>query len=509
MGTTVKKITKVVVDVTKGIVTGEFALKGAEKALNVIGGDLLDDALGMDKIGEEVSRVGNQLGQIGRVLGGEYHDDMKIIQERENYIKSQIERFNAETDSLADKIDRLIAFHEIFQMAASNRLDAYVGKNGPVIDKLIADYKELVNRLKSEYDFIVGLTEGSFLEKILGSILMIIGGIVSDIAGILNGKADSETWKRVITTVVTVLAVVGMFFIPGLQGAALAVAVSLAAINAFMTLDGMYANGVATGAIMGVLDTVFNDVLNLDDLIGSDFEKFDSDHQDYKEMVMYTQLVMALATVAVSFGANSVGIENTTSMSMNPTFEQNLGIAGTEYSTTAQSSIGESIARASSSQSTSSVGGLLKLNSTNPMEGSFAGIKFSTYSGMYKAYTAATDIKDVVAANKQYNDLKDKFVEDRLKLEEAITSKISKNFMKSYKDTAYFLQDQQEYIDRYIYSMTAENMYVDPYGTTPVANIRFSPDKDTRMLAFGFEDVFNENTQAGSRSYFNNIIYGA
>lgn len=508
MGTAAKDAVGFVVDVTKGIVTGEFALKGAEKALNVIGGDLLDDALGMDKIGEEVSRVGNQLGQIGKVLGGDYHDDMKKIQERENYIKSQIERFNAETDSLADKIDRLIAFHEIFQMAASNRLDAYVGKNGPVIDKLIADYKELVNRLKSEYDFIVGLTEGSFLEKILGSILMIIGGLTSDIAGILNGKADSETWKRVITTVVTVLAVIGMFFIPGLQGVALAVAVSLAAINAFMTLDGMYANGVATGAIMGVLDTVFNDLLNLDDLIGSDFDKFDSDHQDYKEMVMYTQLVMALATVAVSFGANSVGIENTTSMSMNPTFEQNLGIAGTEYSTTAQSSIGESIARASG-ESTSNAGGLLKLNSTNPMEGSFAGIKFSTYSGIYKAYASASDVGDVIGANKQYNDLKDKFVEDRLKLEEAITSKISKNFMKSYKDTAYFLQDQQEYIDRYIYSMTANNMYVDPYGTTPVANIRFSPDKDTRMLAFGFEDVFNENTQAGSSSYFNNILYGS
>ena len=80
--------------------------------------------------------------------------------------------------------------------------------------------------------------------------------------------------------------------------------------------------------------------------------------------------------------------------------------------------------------------------------------------------------------------------------------------MGSYKDVAYFLQDQQEFIDRYVWSMTAQNMYVDPYGTTPVANIRFTPDKDTRMMSFGYEDVLDESKLAGSKSYFNNILYG-
>ena len=80
--------------------------------------------------------------------------------------------------------------------------------------------------------------------------------------------------------------------------------------------------------------------------------------------------------------------------------------------------------------------------------------------------------------------------------------------MKHYTDSAYFLQDQQEYIDRYIWSMTSQNMYVDPYGTTPVANMRFTPDKDTRGLSFGFEDLFNEDNLAGSKGYFDSIIYG-
>ena len=49
--------------------------------------------------------------------------------------------------------------------------------------------------------------------------------------------------------------------------------------------------------------------------------------------------------------------------------------------------------------------------------------------------------------------------------------------------------------------MTSQNMYVDPYGTTPVANIRFEPDKDTRGMSFGFEDVFSESKQPGSKAY--------
>lgn len=508
MGTAVKKVVGVVVDVTKGIVTGEFALKGVDKALSAIGGDLLDDALGLDKLGGEVSRVGNQLGQVGKVLGGDYHDDMKKIQDRENYVKSELSRFNTETDSLAEKIDRLIAFHEIFQMAASNRLDEYVGKNGPRVDKLIAEYKAMVERLKSEYDFIVGLTEGSFLEKILSSILMIIGGLASDLGDIMSGKADGETWKRVLVTVVTVSAVIVMFLVPGLQGVALAVAVSLAAINAFMTLDGMYANGVATGAIMGVLDTVFNDLLNLDDLIGSDFDKFDSDHEDYKEMVMYTQLVITLATVAVSFGANSVGVDRI-GTSGNMSMASTSGAGGKALTGASAEMSGQTLGTSTvSGTGSSTAGGVLTINSTNPMDSSFAGIKFNTYSGLYKAYTTATDVGDVITANEQFGNLKDKFTEDRQKLEEAITTKIAKGFTKSYKDVAYFLQDQQEYIDRYLWGMTSQNMYVDPYGTTPVANIRFTPDKDTRVMDFGYEDMFDDGKMAGSKNYFNSIIYG-
>lgn len=38
----------------------------------------------------------------------------------------------------------------------------------------------------------------------------------------------------------------------------------LATIGSLMTLDGMYANGAMTGAIMSSLDFMFNDVLNFE-----------------------------------------------------------------------------------------------------------------------------------------------------------------------------------------------------------------------------------------------------
>jgi hypothetical protein len=145
---------------------------------------------------------------------------------------------------------------------------------------------------------------------------------------------------------------------------------------------------------------------------------------------------------------------------------------------------------------------------TNKMS-DFFGIDTSTFSGIYDAYSAASKVGDVLNEKKAYDAMNEKFRETNLKLEDAIMSKYRKNFMKHYKDTAYFLQDQQNNIDRYVWGMSASNMYVDPYGTTPVANIRFEPDKDTRMLSFGFEEMFDENSMAGSEGYFNNILYGS
>ena len=490
------KVVEAIIDIPATIV--EVTGKVVEKAGDIVGdvGDITGLSV-LSSVGNAIEDAGGDLAQVGKVLKGDYHDDLKKIQDMESAISNETAKYNKGVDELVDKMEGLIAFHEIFQMAAQNRLDEYSATYNVKLDGLIAEYKAAVAKLKSEYDFVIGLTEGSFLEKIVGSILMIIGGIMSDMGDILNGKADSTTWKRMVTNVVMVLAIVALFFIPGLQGVALYVAVALASISAFMTFDGMYANGAATGAIMGVLDTVFNDVLNLDDIIGSDFNKFDKNNEDYAQMVMFTQLAMALGSMAAAWsGMASAGSTTVTEM---VSTENGFVMAG--------SAEGQVALGATPTTTTSYLGGAVKIGGT-AAESSVFGVSFSTYSGIYKAYSTATSINDVVGANDQYENMKEKFASDIEKLNEATFSKISKSFMGSYKDVAYFLQDQQEFIDRYVWSMTAQNMYVDPYGTTPVANIRFTPDKDTRMMSFGYEDVLDESKLAGSKSYFNNILYG-
>jgi hypothetical protein len=250
---------------------------------------------------------------------------------------------------------------------------------------------------------------------------------------------------------------------------------------------------------MSVLDFAFNDVLHLDQIIGKDFDKFDKDNEDYAQMVMYFKLSVMVAGLYSAWSAGPP--PPTQQMSMNPQAGQ-LGIGGTEGNLPG---VDLSNARAAAPQRYA--GGLVTSSGTYETT-SLLGVNLTTYSDIYKAFTTAQGVGDTVAANKQYEDLKDKLYTDSQNLSDAVDSKIRKNFMKSYKDTAYFLQDQQEYIDRYLWGMTAQNMYVDPYGTTPVANIRFTPDKDTRIMSFGFEDMFDVSKLAGSKGYFNSIIYG-
>ena len=457
------------------------AIEGAvgdviEDVFGAVGGVL--DFVGLDSLGKEVARWGEDINQVVKVLSGQYHADAKKIQKMQDAVEAKQAEYKGQVDLLIEKIDSLIAFPEIFQMAAANRIDQLDALYGPQLAALMKQLESAIAQLKSDYDFVIGLTEGAFIQRLIGSIVMIVGGLTSDLGEILSGKANSSTWQRIITAVVLVIVVIFMWWNP-VGWAAIAAAV-ITTIVTFMTLDSMYANGAATGAIMGMLDFLFNDLLNLDDLIGSDFDKFDKDHEDYEEMVMYTKIALSLTSAGLRWASNAGNYATAAKHGTSAWSEQTAMLA-------AQDS------------------GMVEAN----MATTFFGVSTSTYSSIYKAYSAAMSVSDILNANKAYEAMNDKFARDKAKLDTLIDNKYRKNFMKHYKDTAYFLQDQQEFIDRYVWGMTAQSMYVDPYGTTPVANTRFTPDKDTRVMSFGFEDMFDESSSAGSRGYFNSIIYGS
>ena len=504
---------------------------GVAKAVgNVVGGAVKDvfggvgdvlDFVGLDSLGKEVTRWGEDADQVIKVLSGEYHDDVKKVKEYEKTVNNKkielegiVSKYNANLDQLSERMESLIAFEEIFHMAIKNRIKNYQSIYGPQIDSMVTEYgrmvkllEQMVLNLKSEYDFVIGLTEGAFVQRTVGSLIMIVGGVTSDMGDILAGKADSTAWTNIITAIVLVIIIIltwgyGAAASSGMSGWAMAGAI-LTTIGSFMTLDGMYANGAATGAIMSSLDFLFNDLLNLDDIIGSDFEKFDKDHEDYQDMVGFVKVGIALAGIATSYMSsitNTAGSGTSMNIGTASKYGTNIGSQQTQMLATQDAAIGITNTK-------DMLGGTLSVADTFGSSALF-GIKFSTYSQIFDAFSMASKVGDYISANKQLKDMEEKFNADKAKLNEAIIRKTNKKMMASYKDVSYFLQDQQDYIDRYVWSMTSNNMYVDPYGTTPVANIRFEPDKDTRTMSFGFEDVFDPNTQAGSKSYFNNILYG-
>ena len=497
-----------------------------QKVLAFVGEDVLDDVLGLESIGNELADIGDHFNQVMKVLDGKYHDEQKLLATKAERLQAYQRTYEKDTEAFSQKLDSLIAFDDIFKMAVKNQLEAMQAERDPELEKLMEEYKAIAAKIQAEYHFVIGLTQGPFLQKIVGSMIMIYGGLVSDLGDVISGEADSGTFKRIIVDIIMIgLMVLAIIAAVASGGALLYLVVAVCqTLLTIMTLDSMYAGGAFTSAFMSAFDFLFNDVLNLDERVGSDFNKFDSDHEDYQEMVMYVKIALMLTQVAAGFeiaaqkaasnvaassGAPAVGdtIAETSMAGVTGEF----GTAGEAFAEGVAQNGATSFTQASlpsaTNAATSMFGGALKIGDTMASS-SFLGVSATTYSGLYDAYSKAMSVKDVVTANEAYGKLKDKLEEDKFKLNDAIMSKIRKNFIKSYKDTAYFLQDQQEYIDRYVWSMTANNMYVDPYGTTPVANSRFTPDKDTRMMSFGFEEMFDESKMAGSKGYFNSIIYG-
>lgn len=503
---TIKQATTSAKATVKGFLSGGpvGAIKGflASGGMNIVtnissaAGGFIDDITGTD-IGSRISSVAedftNDIAQVNKVLSGQYHADMEKIDEARKRYEDTLDDFkdayeeasasyNKGLNELIDRMDNLIAFHEIFQIAAANRIENYgefMGPSDKELLKLYAEYKKLVDKFKKEYDFIISLKTGGILEKIIYSIISIIGGLTHDMTKVITGDADSTTWKRLgMSVVAIVLVVIAILAAIPTEGASLSlVEVAMAilvTISTLLMLDSTYAEGTLMGATMDMLDFLFNDLMQLDKLIGSDFEKFDADNEDYAEMTTYIQMSIAIAAVILSLGTSIGG-----------------------WGATTTNAAGQTVQYTSMwSEMTAGIG-----------SSTIAGIPVANYKALYEVYSTATSVKDFMTANQAYETLKGKLASDLNKVDTVVLKQTDKNFIKHYKDTEYFLNDQQMIIDRYLYSMTEENMYVDPYAVTPVANIRFTPDKRERSVSFGFEDVFNSENQAGGSNYFKSMLY--
>ena len=102
MGGVAKAVGKVVGGAVKGI-TGAF-------------GDVLD-FVGLDSLGKEVERWGEDADQVIKVLSGEYHDDVKKVKEYEKTVSNKkreleriVQKYNWTLDEFSARLNSLVAF---------------------------------------------------------------------------------------------------------------------------------------------------------------------------------------------------------------------------------------------------------------------------------------------------------------------------------------------------------------------------------------------------------------
>ena len=110
------------------------AVGGAVKSTFGAVGDVLD-FVGLDSLGKEVTRWGEDTEQVIKVLSGEYHDDVKRVKKYEEAVNNKkaelegiVSKYNANLDQLSERMESLIAFEEIFHMAIKNRINEHQEK---------------------------------------------------------------------------------------------------------------------------------------------------------------------------------------------------------------------------------------------------------------------------------------------------------------------------------------------------------------------------------------------
>ena len=117
-------------------------------------GDVLD-FVGLDSLGKEVERWGEDADQVIKVLSGEYHDDAKKVKEYEKTVSNKkreleriVQKYNWTLDEFSSRLNSLVAFEEIFHMAIKNRINEYQKKYGPEIDAMVTEYGRMVKLLE-------------------------------------------------------------------------------------------------------------------------------------------------------------------------------------------------------------------------------------------------------------------------------------------------------------------------------------------------------------------------
>jgi len=405
------------------------------------------------KISAETSRWAEDTKAVVKTLTGEMARDKERLQKQQEIANDIRTEYQGAIDGLADnyklKGQNLMFLPEIFAMAIANMYDSSIEDleltMGAEYAAQVAKVKKMQKDFNNEYDFVLNLAGGSFVEKLLGSAIMIVGGMMKDTTDIVTGKANSGTYMRILAIVVKVIIIVLL----ALTGNWVAAAIVLA--DLIITLDGWYADGTMLGAIFSLLDFVFNDVLNLDDRIGSDFDDFDRDSEGYAAMQAKFKVALSIAAAIASWNAGG--------------------------------DMAAYIDTLATAQTVNTIGTL------------------STY---YAAYQMAMTLKDLHAQNEAYNNLKDELNNKKQQIDDSINKQINHKMIASYRDASKIQTDTDELINMYTLQIANNSSEVETGEHRVPMNTRYEvADND---MSFGFEGVLDTTKYGGDPDYNKNIL---
>lgn len=407
----------------------------------------------------ELERWSEDSAAVYKTLSGEMSDDKKRLTEQQELVEDITKEYNSQLSSVYsefdDEMERLMFFPEIFAMAIANELDQGIdsveAQWGPKYSAALAKLEKLQEEFQEEYDFMLNLSTSAFVQKIVAGIIMIIGGLVSDMGDIRSGKAKSGTYSRIITTIVKVI-IIALFIMSGPAGW---VAAALLIANLIIELDGYYANGVMLGAVFTLLDLVFNDILNLDDRIGSDFGDFDKNSDGYASMQAKFKIVLAIAAIIATWTSSA------------------------DISELSSSAIGADTAAT-----------------------------IGTFSSLYQKYQLAVSAKNIVEMYQARDDITVALVKAKAKIDASILEDQKAMRYQWYKDVATIQTDTNDILQMYQLQISGSFAAVDTGEMRIPMNSVYEPDGIDDQ-AFGFEEFTNPQIQAGSDTYSKDIIIGS
>jgi hypothetical protein len=380
-------------------------------------------------------------------LSGEKSRDMRRL----DSIKGQIDYESNLIKNAQSRLDNKVFLENAFK---------YVDRRK--IEDLNSEYTNLVNKYNNVANNIKDHQFHGIFEGIIALPFTITSSFVYSIRDYLetgNSKYLVQAIEIATLTVVIILSVITM-------QEEITVPLVLAALSATLALDAMVNDSALLGGAFQVLDLVLNKMLGLGKYTGG----LNKDNEHYQSTMMWTRMILEISTI----------LDNIYTWVVPSTPAE--GVTEEEV-----------VAKQSELTAKISEIGSMKIAGT------------VTLSQIFDAYQLANNIGSVADAIKLKGELEDKLKEAKKTFEHQIIDENRRKMESAYADAEYIANQVDLVYSEYALQMSEQNMtdIYDPEGTIAM-NTRFRPQP---KYTFGFEDIFNEDTKAGSDMYVYNILW--